>query len=62
MRDGRLRQLHSLLDIARAQTGFLIDRASTLFFERRQNPSASGIGNCVKKAIKVGSGSHLVIV
>jgi len=46
----------ALLDIARAEPGFLIDGASTLFFERRENPAASGIGNGVQKAIKIGDG------
>ena len=60
MRHGRLRQLHAFLDIARAQPRFLIDRASAFFFKRRQNPSASGIGNGVQKAIKIeGSVSHV---
>ncbi len=54
MRNRRLRQFHPLLDIARAQPGFLIDRASALFFEQRENPPASGIGNSVKKAINIG--------
>ena len=59
MRNGRLRQLHTLLDIEGAEAGFLVQRASAFFFERAQNPAASGIGNGVQKAIKIGSGgSH----
>ena len=59
MRNGRLRQLHPLLYIEGAEPGFLIQRASALLFERAQNPAASGIGNGVQKAIKIGSGvSH----
>jgi len=54
MRNRRLRQLHTLLDVASAQPSFFIDRASTFFFERRQNPSASGIGNGMQEAIKIG--------
>ena len=59
MRNSRLRQLHPLLDIGGAEPGFLVERASALFFQRAQNPAASGIGNGVQEAIKIGSGvSH----
>jgi len=59
MRNGRLRQLHPLLDIEGAEPGFLVQRASAFFFECAQNSAASGIGNGVQKAIKIGSGvSH----
>lgn len=59
MRNGRLRQLHTLLDIAGTESGFLVERASAFFFERAQNPAASRIGNGVQEAIKMGSGmSH----
>ena len=34
MGNGRLRQLYALLDIARAEPGFLVERASAFFFER----------------------------
>src|ERR1039458_9174251 len=40
MRNRRLRQLHTLLDIAGTEAGFLVERASALFFERTQNPAA----------------------
>ena len=65
MRNGRLRQLHTLLDIRGAKPGLFVQRASAFFFERAQNPAASGIGNGVQKAIEIGSRvSHdeLVIV
>ena len=55
MRNCRLRQLHPLLDIEGAESGFLVQRASAFFFERAQNPAASGIGDSVQKAIKIGS-------
>ncbi len=59
MRNGRLRQLYTLLDIEAAEPGFLVEGASTFFFERAQNSAASGIGNGVQEAIKMGSGvSH----
>ena len=56
MRNGRLRQLHTLLDIEGAESGFLVQRASAFFFEREQNPAARWIGNGVQKAIEIGSG------
>jgi len=55
MRNRRLRQLHTLLDIGGTKTGFLAERASTFFFERAQNPAAGGIGNSMQEAIKMGS-------
>ncbi len=55
MRNGWLRQLHSIFDIGGAEAGFLVDGASTFFFERTQNSAASGISNGVQKAIEVGS-------
>ena len=59
MRNGWLRQLHTLLYIEGAEAGFLVQRASAFFFERSQNPAASRVGNGVQKAIKIGSGvSH----
>ena len=59
MRNGRLRQPYALLDIARAEPGFLAERASAFFFKRAENPAASGIGNGVQKAVEIGSGvSH----
>ncbi len=65
MRNGRLCQLHTLLDIEGAEPDFLVERASAFFFERTQNPAASGIGDGVQKAIEIGSGvrhDELVIV
>jgi hypothetical protein len=61
MRNGRLRQLHPLLDIAGAKAGFLIERASAFFLERLQNPAARGVGNGVQKAIEIGSGVRTTI-
>jgi hypothetical protein len=59
MRHGRLRQLYAPLDIGGTKTGFLVDRASTFFFERAQNAAASGVGNGVQEAVQIGSGvSH----
>jgi len=59
MRNRRLRQLHALLDIEGTEPGFLVERASAFLFERAQNSAASGIGNGVQEAIKMGSGvSH----
>jgi len=55
MRNGRLRQLHALLDIGRTEPGFLVERASAFFFERAENSAASGVGNGVQEAIKIGS-------
>ena len=52
-------QLYTLLDIRGAEPGLFVQRASAFFFERSQNPTASGIGNGVQKAIQIGSGvSH----
>ena len=65
MRNGRLRQLHTLLDIEGAEPGFLVQRASAFFFERVQNPAARRISNGVQEAIKIGSSvghDELVIV
>ncbi len=59
MRNGRLRQPHPLLDIGGTKPGFLIERASAFFFERAENPAASGVGNGVQEAIEIGrGGSH----
>jgi len=58
MRNSRLRQLHALLNIASAESGFLVERASTFFLERVQNSPASGIGNGVQKTIKMESGGN----
>ena len=54
MRNGGLSQLHALLDIARTEAGFLVERASAFFFQRLQNSAAGGIGDGVQEAIEVG--------
>ncbi len=59
MGNGRLRQLYALLDISRAEPGFLVDGASAFFFESAQNPAARWVGNGVQEAIEMRSGvSH----
>jgi len=59
MRNGRLRQLYTQLNIESTESGLLVERASTFFFESAQNPAARGVGNGVQKAIKIGRGvSH----
>jgi hypothetical protein len=59
MGNGGLRQLHALLDVGGAESGFLADGASSFFLQRAQNPAAHGIGNGLQESVKIGSGvSH----
>ncbi len=56
MRNGGLRQFDALLDIAGAESGLLVERASAFFLERAQNATTRGVGNGVEKAVEMGSG------
>jgi len=58
MRNGGLRQPHTLLNIGRTESVFLIEGAATFFFERLQNAAASGVGNGVQQAIEMGNGHN----
>ena len=56
MRYRWLRQLDSIFNIGGAEAGFLVDGASTFFFERAQDSTARGIGNSVEETIDIGHG------
>ena len=58
MRNGRLRQLHTLLDVSGTKPDFLVEGASAFFLERAQNAAASGIGNGVQETIEIGCGGN----
>src|SRR5450432_1742089 len=51
MRNSRLGQVNTLLDIRSAQSHALANRTSTLFLEGAQNPPPGRIGDSVQNAI-----------
>lgn len=55
MRNGRLRQLHSLLNIPGTKSRFLAQRASAFFFQRGENAASGGIGNGMQETVEVRS-------
>jgi hypothetical protein len=52
VRNGRLREVNTLLHVTSAETGLFTDRTGPLFLEGAKNSPARGVGNGVQHTIK----------